>query len=160
MSVRSTGIGIPEDQFCFVSLSNTLSKKNEQVVCYLKVCILCHCQLKCYDAVLLPFNQKFTMIGRPDAEVQQDIQLKGLSIQPEHCVVEVVGQDVSITPLPAARTLVNGKIITEKTKLYHGYRVLLGNNHFFRLSYPKLKGTKCFIIADSTYNRSILRIFM
>ena len=89
----------------------------------------------------MPFNQKFTMIGRPDAEVQQDIQLKGLGIQPEHCVVEVIDQEVSITPLPTARTLVNGKIITEKTKLCHGYRVLLGNNHFFTLSCPKMKGT-------------------
>ena len=90
------------------------------------------------------------MIGRPDAVVQQDIQLKGLGIQPEHCVVEVVDQEVFVTPLPAAHTLVNGKIITEKTKLCHGYRVLLGNNHFFRLSCPKIKGTKCFILADST----------
>ena len=72
--------------------------------------------------------------------MQQNIELKGLDIQPEHCVVEVVDSEVFITPLPAARILVNGKIITERTQLCHGYRVLLGNSHFFRLNYPKRKG--------------------
>ena len=89
--------------------------------------------LKCH-------NQSHTKIGRPDAEVQQDIELKGLGIQPEHCVVEVVDPEVFITPLSAACTLVNGKIITERTQLCHGYRVLLGNSHFFRLTCPKIKG--------------------
>ena len=89
--------------------------------------------LKCH-------NQSHTKIGRPDAETRQDIELKALDIQPEHCVIEVVDPEVFITPLPVARTLVNGKIITERTQLCHGYRVLLGNSHFFRLNYPKRKG--------------------
>ena len=54
--------------------------------------------------------------------------------------MEVVDPEVFITPLPTAHTLVNGKIITERTKLCHGYRVLLGINHFFQLSCPKQKG--------------------
>jgi len=91
-----------------------------------------------YHLVII-ISQPHTKIGRPDAEIQQDIQLKGLGIQPEHCVVEVNDPEVYITPLPAARTLVNGKVVTERTKLCHGYRVLLGNNHFFRLSCPKKK---------------------
>ena len=36
-------------------------------------------------------------------------------------MVEVVDPEVFITPLSAARTLVNGKIITERTQLCHGY---------------------------------------
>ena len=90
-----------------------------------------------YNLLLL---QPHTKIGRPDAEVQQDIQLKGLGIQPEHCVVEVVDPEVFITPLPAARTLVNGKIITERTKLSHGCQILLGINHFFQLDCPEQNG--------------------
>ena len=84
--------------------------------------------------------QSHTKIGRPDAEIRQDIELKGPGIQPEHCVVEVADPEVFITPLPAAHTLVNGQVITERTKLCHGYRVLLGNNHFFTLNCPKQKG--------------------
>ena len=55
-------------------------------------------------------------------------------------MVEVFDHEVFITPLPAARVLVNGKIITEKTKLCHGFRVLLGNKYLFRLNCPKGKG--------------------
>lgn len=87
-------------------------------------------------------DQPHTKIGRPDAEVLQDIQMIGPGIQPEHCVVEVIDPEVFITPLSVqAHTLVNGKIITERAKLYHGYRVLLGNNCFFRLNCPKNRGT-------------------
>ncbi|CAG2178093.1 unnamed protein product, partial [Oppiella nova] len=37
-----------------------------------------------------------------------------------------------------ARTCVNGSVITERTALKHGDRILWGNNHFFRLNCPKL----------------------
>ena len=77
--------------------------------------------------------QPHTKIGQSDAKVHQDIQLKGVGIQPKHCVVEVIDSQVFITPLPGALTLVNGKIITERTELCHGYQVLLGINHFFQL---------------------------
>ena len=56
--------------------------------------------------------------------------------------MEVVDQEVFITPLPEARTLVNGKIITERTKLCHGYQVLLGIDHYFQLSCLK-QTSKC-----------------
>ena len=44
-----------------------------------------------------------TRIGRPDAEPPQDIQLRGLGIANEHCVVEIVEKDVFITPIKGAR---------------------------------------------------------
>ena len=37
ISVKSTDVGIPEDQFCFVNLKSGL-KKDEPIVCFLKVC--------------------------------------------------------------------------------------------------------------------------
>ena len=77
--------------------------------------------------------------------VQQDIQLNGSGIEQQHCVVEVIDSGVFITPLSAARTLVNGKIIQKKTKLFHNNRVLLGANHFFQLSCPKENGMSCFV---------------
>lgn len=95
-------------------------------MCIFRVCFL----------LLLHDDQPYTKIGRSDANMQQDIELKGPGIQPEHCIVELIGPDVFITPLPAAHTLVNGKIIAKRTKLCHGCRVLLGANCYFQLSCP------------------------
>ena len=91
--------------------------------------------------------------------LSQDIQLRGLGIANEHCIVELVDRQVFLTPVEKAtsvsppytfilfnalfssrRTRVNGRVVTEKTKLRHGSRILLGNNHLFRLSCPKLAG--------------------
>ena len=38
------------------------------------------------------------------------------------------------------RTLVNGIVITDRTQLRHGGRILLGNNHLFRLNCPGKEG--------------------
>lgn len=43
-------------------------------------------------------------MGRPDAPTQQDIQLSGLGIMPEHSVVNVVdNNEVFVTPLDGAK---------------------------------------------------------
>ena len=84
--------------------------------------------------------QERTLIGRPNAESHPDIQLQGLGIHTEHCVVEMDSEGVFITSAPSARTLVNGRSVTERTQLKHGDRILLGNNHLFRLSCPRLPG--------------------
>ena len=47
--------------------------------------------------------QEYTRIGRPGAETPQDIQLRGLGIANEHCVIEIVEKDVFITPMGGAR---------------------------------------------------------
>ena len=44
-----------------------------------------------------------TRIGRAEAEVHQDIQLKGLGIMNEHCVIEVVEKEVFLTPVGNAK---------------------------------------------------------
>ena len=49
--------------------------------------------------------QEKTLIGRPDAGREQDIQLLGLGIMPEHCVVVVDGSDVLLIPLDGARSV-------------------------------------------------------
>jgi len=53
--------------------------------------------------LLLLVVQEKTLIGRPDADPQQDIQLLGLGIMPEHCVIIVDGSDVVLIPLDGAR---------------------------------------------------------
>ena len=44
-----------------------------------------------------------TRIGRPEAEVHQDIQLKGLGIANEHCIIEVVDKEVYLTAIGNAK---------------------------------------------------------
>lgn len=94
-------------------------------------------------------------IGRPNTVPTQDIQLRGLGISNEHCVIEITEKDVFLTPMPSARwalfgspfcetfhisaphrVLINGRVITEKEQVRHGARILLGNNHLYRLSCP------------------------
>ena len=47
--------------------------------------------------------QDHTLIGRPDAPQKQDIQLNGIGIMPEHCIVDIDNSEVFVTPLEGAR---------------------------------------------------------
>ena len=47
--------------------------------------------------------QDQTLVGLSDAPVEQDIQLSGLGIMPEHCVVDIENHEVFVTPLEGAR---------------------------------------------------------
>ena len=47
--------------------------------------------------------QEHTLVGRPDAPKQPDIQLSGLGVAPEHAVIDVEDNDVYITPIDGAR---------------------------------------------------------
>ena len=97
-----------------------------------------------------------TLVGRTGGPKDPDIQLSGVGIQNEHCIIEInqTGVNVSsqtppvdlttsdectlsITPLQGARTCVNGVEIREKIVLQNGDRLLWGSNHFFRVNCPK-----------------------
>ncbi|XP_055871121.1 kinesin-like protein KIF13A isoform X6 [Biomphalaria glabrata] len=121
VSVVTSGIKVEHGRPFLVNL-NADPSLNELLVYYLKN----------------GFPKDHTLVGRPDAPTQQDIQLSGLGIQPEHAVVEMENNDVYITPLDGARTCVNGSVIHEKRRVRHGDRILWGNNHFFRLNCPRL----------------------
>ncbi|XP_019849545.1 PREDICTED: kinesin-like protein KIF13B [Amphimedon queenslandica] len=118
ISVQESGIGVQKDKYYLINL-NADPSMNELLVCYLK---------------------SYTRIGRPGHTVLQDIQLRGLGITNEHCIVEIIDREVFLTPLERAMTRVNGQIITEKTQLKHGSRILFGNNHLYRLSCPRMGG--------------------
>ncbi len=106
--------------------------------------------------MLFSFKPK-TTIGRPDASIKQDIELIGVGISPEHCVIEVkTPNQIVLTPLNKSkferkkkifenkklnffyfyRTYVNGQLIDNERQLRHGDRILLGCSHFFRLNFP------------------------
>ncbi|KAI5609408.1 kinesin-like protein KIF13B isoform X2 [Silurus asotus] len=113
ISLQCSGIRMVEDKSFLVNL-NADPALNELLVYYLK---------------------DHTLIGSADS---QDIQLCGMAIQPEHCVIDITpASGVIITPRRNARTCVNGSPVSAPAQLHHGDRILWGNNHFFRISLPK-----------------------
>uniref|UniRef100_A0A3P8Y577 Kinesin family member 13Ba n=1 Tax=Esox lucius TaxID=8010 RepID=A0A3P8Y577_ESOLU len=116
ISLQSSGIRVGEDK-CFLVNLNADPALNELLVYYLK---------------------EHTKVGSADS---QDIQLCGMGIQAEHCIIDITtDQGVVLTPLRMSRTCVNGSPCTSPLQLHHGDRILWGNNHFFRCVFvQKLK---------------------
>ncbi|XP_062406496.1 kinesin-like protein KIF13B isoform X2 [Sardina pilchardus] len=120
ISLQSSGIRVMEDK-CFLVNLNADPALNELLVYYLK---------------------DHTRVGSANS---QDIQLCGMAIQAEHCVINITHDaGVVLSPHKNARTCVNGAPITVPVQLHHGDRILWGNNHFFRINMPKLlsRGTE------------------
>ncbi|KAI2652292.1 Kinesin-like protein KIF13B [Labeo rohita] len=110
ISLQSSGIRVIDDK-CFLVNLNADPALNELLVYYLK---------------------EHTRVGSADS---QDIQLCGLAILPEHCLIEIkLETGVTLTPKRNARTCVNGAVVSTPVQLHHGDRILWGNNHFFRIS--------------------------
>ena len=116
ISVQSSGIKVEKNKYFLVNLNSDPSL-NELLVYYLK---------------------DRNLVGRADAPNPQDIQLSGLGIQSEHCVIEVINKELYITPVLGARTCINGREIVEQTQVQSGDRLLWGSNHFFRVNCPKV----------------------
>ncbi|XP_051826600.1 kinesin-like protein KIF13A isoform X3 [Antechinus flavipes] len=115
ISLETSGIKVGDDK-CYLVNLNADPALNELLVYYLK---------------------DHTRVG---ADTSQDIQLFGIGIQPEHCEIDIAADgDVSLTPKENARSCVNGTLVCCTTQLWHGDRILWGNNHFFRINLPKRK---------------------
>uniref|UniRef100_A0A452E9J1 Kinesin family member 13B n=1 Tax=Capra hircus TaxID=9925 RepID=A0A452E9J1_CAPHI len=115
ISLQSSGIKVGDDK-CFLVNLNADPALNELLVYYLK---------------------EHTLIGSANS---QDIQLCGMGILPEHCIIDITPEgQVVLTPQKNTRTFVNGSSVSSPVQLHHGDRILWGNNHFFRLNLPKKK---------------------
>ncbi|XP_029308016.1 kinesin-like protein KIF13A isoform X1 [Cottoperca gobio] len=115
ISLETSGIKVGEDK-CFLVNLNADPALNELLVYYLK---------------------EHTRVG---ADTSQDIQLFGIGILPEHCALELCPDgDVTLMPIGNARSCVNGTMIDSLVHLWHGDRILWGNNHFFRINLPNRK---------------------
>ncbi|XP_045916377.1 kinesin-like protein KIF13B isoform X3 [Micropterus dolomieu] len=113
ISLQSSGIRVVDDK-CFLVNLNADPALNELLVYYLK---------------------EHTRVGSANS---QDIQLCGMAIQAEHCVIDITeNSGVVLSPHRNARTCVNGAVVTSPVQLHHGDRILWGNNHFFRISLPR-----------------------
>ncbi|CAG0913138.1 unnamed protein product [Notodromas monacha] len=96
------------------------------------------------DGVLLYYLKDKTLVGRREAATRQDIELSGLGIQAEHCIITIEetlqngipNRSLFIEPCKGARTCINGKQIHQKTQLEHRDRIIWGNHHFYRVNCP------------------------
>ncbi|XP_052757774.1 kinesin-like protein KIF13B isoform X2 [Galleria mellonella] len=112
ISVQASGIKVEKNKYYLVNL-NADPSLNELLVYYLK---------------------DRTLVG---ADSAADIQLSGLGIQREHCLLLVEGGGLYMEPLGAARCFVNGTPVVSRVRLGHADRILWGNHHFFRVNCPK-----------------------
>lgn len=121
ISVQDSGIKVEKNKYYLVNL-NADPSLNELLVYYLK------------EKTLIGGRSN----GSPAATSKQpDIQLLGLGIQPEHCLITIEDGELYMEPIENARCYVNGSVVTDKTSLHHGDRILWGNHHFFRVNCPK-----------------------
>ena len=116
ISVQASGIMVEKNKYYLVNL-NADPSLNELLVYYLK--------------------ERTLIGGHTISGPQPDIQLSGLGIQPEHCVITIEDGGLFLEPFPGARCFVNGYAAGEKTPLANGDRILWGNHHFFRVNCPK-----------------------
>ncbi|NXI89418.1 KIF14 protein, partial [Psophia crepitans] len=99
------------------------------------------------EVLLYMIKEGETTVGRHTPNSKHDIQLSGVLIADDHCVIKNTVGKVSIIPLRDAKTYVNGKCILDPTVLHHGDRVILGGDHYFRFNHPvevrKVKRPSC-----------------
>ncbi|XP_059176630.1 kinesin-like protein KIF14 [Physella acuta] len=88
------------------------------------------------EMLLYVIKEGETRVGRKIDESKHDIKLIGALIADNHCVINSKKGIVEIKPIGDAPTYVNGNLISEKTMLYHGDRVILGGDHYFRFNHP------------------------
>ncbi|KAJ3639965.1 hypothetical protein Zmor_003291 [Zophobas morio] len=117
ISIQASGIKVEKNKYYLVNL-NADPSLNELLVYYLK---------------------ERTIVGARScgSGVEPDIQLSGLGIQPEHCIITIEDGGLFLEPLTNARSYINGSQVTQRTQLRHGDRIVWGNHHFFRVNCPR-----------------------
>nr|XP_010590109.1 kinesin-like protein KIF16B [Loxodonta africana] len=87
--------------------------------------------------ILYHLKEGQTYVGREDASTEQDIVLRGLDLESEHCIFENVGGTVTLIPLSGSQCSVNGVQIVEATHLNQGAWILGRRTNMFRFNHPK-----------------------
>ncbi|XP_048214211.1 kinesin-like protein KIF14 [Perognathus longimembris pacificus] len=88
------------------------------------------------EMLLYVIKEGTTTVGKCRPHAKHDIQLSGVLIADDHCMIKNLEGTVSIIPVGEAKTYVNGRHILESTVLRHGDRVILGGDHYFRFNHP------------------------
>jgi kinesin family protein 14 len=74
--------------------------------------------------------------GVTTEDQQPDIALSGPLVQSHHCTIENMDSKLTLIPGCDGETFVNGELAKERTGLRHGDRVVIGRDHYFRVSNP------------------------
>ncbi|KAJ6658426.1 hypothetical protein lerEdw1_020130 [Lerista edwardsae] len=88
------------------------------------------------EMLLYMIKEGVTTVGKCKPNSHHDIQLSGVLIADDHCVIKHLDNVVKIIPLGEAKTYVNGKCISDPTFLHHADRIILGGDHYFRFNHP------------------------
>ncbi|XP_028407643.1 kinesin-like protein KIF14 [Dendronephthya gigantea] len=90
------------------------------------------------EMLLYMLKEGETTVGRRQSEhySDHDIQLNGVLVAENHCLIRNEGEKVYITPIDDAPTYVNGLQLSEETLLHHGDRLVIGGDHYFRFNHP------------------------
>uniref|UniRef100_A0A915BGU3 Kinesin-like protein unc-104 n=2 Tax=Parascaris univalens TaxID=6257 RepID=A0A915BGU3_PARUN len=129
ISVAGSGIKVEKDRFYLVNL-NADPSLNELLVYYINQRAVIGCP-----------DQGTSAPEAPDERV--DIVLQGLGVHHKHALLQIVKEEDGQQRMyveqidERARICVNGHAISQRTPLRNGYRLLIGNNHFFRVNCPK-----------------------
>ncbi|XP_022255004.1 kinesin-like protein unc-104 isoform X4 [Limulus polyphemus] len=89
------------------------------------------------ECLLYYIKDGTTRVGRAEANIPQDIKLKGSRILNQHCIFDSKDGNVTLTPCEGSLCYVNGRQITEQIQLHTGSRVILGKYHVFRFQHPE-----------------------
>ncbi|XP_044288545.1 kinesin-like protein KIF14 [Varanus komodoensis] len=99
------------------------------------------------EMLLYMIKEGETTVGKCKPHSRHDIQLSGVLIADDHCIIRHVEGAVCTIPVGEAKTYVNGKCISGPTFLHHGDRIILGGDHYFRFNHPvevqKVKSRYC-----------------
>uniref|UniRef100_H3AG65 Kinesin family member 13B n=1 Tax=Latimeria chalumnae TaxID=7897 RepID=H3AG65_LATCH len=115
ISLQSSGIKLGDDKSFLVNL-NADPALNELLVYYLK---------------------EHTLVGSDDS---QDIQLCGMEILPEHCVIDITSDgQVMLTPKKSSRIAANNSNRYIYIYIHHSERISCMESFLFRLNLPKKK---------------------
>ncbi|KAI6241485.1 putative tRNA N6-adenosine threonylcarbamoyltransferase [Aphelenchoides fujianensis] len=95
------------------------------------------------DMIVHFIDEGDNRVGNGQSQTATNIQLKGLSILPDHAMIKNKdNKKFTISPLKATDILVNGKAITGETNLNQNDRILFGGNHLYVFVNPKKGGVK------------------
>lgn len=83
------------------------------------------------------FKEGRNVVGRRNDQSPPDIVVEGLGVQAGHCIVQRQGDVYTLIPSESAKTMVNGKLVTEPVKLAHGDRIRFGNHNYFSFTDPE-----------------------
>ncbi|XP_069115660.1 pleckstrin homology-like domain family B member 2 isoform X3 [Argopecten irradians] len=85
---------------------------------------------------IVPLQEGRTDIGTSNCAVMPDIVIQGTGIEDEHCYIDNIYGTITLYPI-ARMCSIDGKVITEPTKLSQGCMVCLGRSNYFRFNHPK-----------------------